>query len=261
MLFTQLLDQITPEPSEINISPDWMQGRAAFGGLGAALVYQAMRLQVPSEVPVRCLHVSFVGPISAEPLRIEAEVLRQGKSVSQVVAKGLQNGETKIMILGSFGTARESVINVEAPAPALGRSVEQCQQMPYIEGMMPAFTQHFDFRYGTAFPFSGSSDSRLEGYVRFKDPEPTNNEAHLLALIDAWPPAALALLSKPAASSSLSWTIEFIQPQAGLGPEEFSVYSADIIESSNGYAHVRAKIWNEQGDLIAISQQTTTHFA
>lgn len=261
MLFTHLLDQITSKPCELEISADWMQGRAAFGGLGAALVYQSMRLQVPAEVPVRCLHVSFVGPISAEPLQLESEVLRQGKSVSQVMGKGIQNGETKIVILGSFGAARASEITVAAPKPDVSKPVQQCQQMPYIEGMMPAFTQHFDFRYGTPLPFSGSEDSRLEGYVRFKTAEPKNNEAHLLALIDAWPPAALSLLSKPASSSSLSWTIEFVQPQAGLGPEEFSVYSADIVESSNGYAHVRAKIWNEQGELIAISQQTTTHFA
>lgn len=85
--------------------------------------------------------------------------------------------------------------------------------------------------------------------------------AHLIGLIDAWPPATLPLLKTPAMASSLSWTVEFMHPQPSLAPDEYTVYRAELKESSNGYGHSRAQIWNQKGELLALSQQTVTHFA
>ena len=261
MLFSKILEGVSAQPSEVQISDDWMQGRAAFGGLGAALVFESMRQQLSSSAPVRCLQISFVGPISAEPLHVESELLREGKSVSHVLGRGIQNGQTKIVIQGSFGASRDSIIEIKPENEVLSTGVEDCQKLPFIKGVMPEFTKHFDFRYATAFPFGGGDKHFVEGYVRYAEPEPEMTEAHLLGLVDAWPPATLPLMDKPAMASSLSWTIEFVQPQPALGNTEYSVYRADIVESSNGYGHTRAKIWNERGELQAISQQTITHFA
>ena len=261
MLFTSLLNQIGEGRSEISISSDWMQGRAAYGGLVAALVLESMRKTLGGDVPVRCVQVSFVGPVSASAFVIESEVLRQGKSVSQVMGRGTQGGETKIVVQASFGHHRDSAISVEAASHQLETAPEDCQKLPYTEGLVPAFTQHFDFRYATPFPFGGSQVDYLQGHVRFAQAEPEIRETHLLGLIDAWPPTTLPKLKQLAMASSLSWTVEFIQPMPSLAPDEYTQYESHIVQSANGYGHTRAKVWNSAGELVAISQQTVTHFA
>ncbi len=260
MSFDQTIAQVSAQPCQLQISSDWMQGRAAFGGIGAAVVYESMRQQLPAEVPVRCLQIAFVGPVTGEPLEISSRVLRQGKSVSQVMGSIEQEGQCKLMVQGAFGAGRESAVAVPGEQKQGDKSAESLTPMPYIAGVLPAFTQHFDFRYITPLPFAGTDTTSLRGYVCFKEGR-QDSIAHLLALVDAWPPTTLPLLNKPAPASSLTWTVEFMQPQPALKEGEFTYYEADIVDSHNGYGHTRARIWNSAGELLAISQQTVTHFA
>ena len=53
MRFSELLDAVRRSPDELVIPAQWAQGRASFGGLVAALQYEAMRARVPAERPVR----------------------------------------------------------------------------------------------------------------------------------------------------------------------------------------------------------------
>ncbi|TNC82431.1 MAG: acyl-CoA thioesterase II [Oleiphilus sp.] len=261
MQFTSLLNKVRTGASTVAMSPDWMQGRSTFGGLAAALVFESMRKVVKSEAPVRCIQISFVGPVSDTPLQIQSEVLRAGKSVTHVLGRGIQDGETKIVLQASFGHARDSEILVSASRMLPDIEPEDCQKLPYIDGVTPTFTRHFDFRYATPFPFGGSDLDYLKGYVRFAEPEPEWSEAHLLGLIDAWPPTTIPQLKKPAMASSLSWTVEFVQPLPALTRDAYTFYESHIVQSANGYGHTRARIWNQSGELMAISQQTVTHFA
>ena len=57
----------------------WSQGRATFGGLTAALMFERMEMLVTEGRAMRSLQVSFVGPVEPEvPARFEAEILREG---------------------------------------------------------------------------------------------------------------------------------------------------------------------------------------
>jgi len=261
MSFSSLINKVSRETSVIEINESWSQGRAGFGGLVAALVYESMALKLNDDRPVRSLHVSFVGPVSAdEPLCLESEVLREGKSVSHILGRGIQNGQTQVSVLGSFGHARSSTIQVKDKANIFPENPAEQTPLDFVAGVTPNFTKHFDFRYCTALPFAGSSETVVRGFVRFKSPEEKNGISQLLALIDAWPPAPLPMLKVLAPASSLNWTIEFIQPSPALEPDEYCQYEAEIVHASNGYGHTRAKIWNRKGELIAISQQTVTIF-
>lgn len=80
MNFNQLLDAVRANPDAVSIPPGWAQGRAAFGGLMAAMVYEAMCLKLSDSRPVRSLAISFVAPAAADvPIRFEVEVLREGR--------------------------------------------------------------------------------------------------------------------------------------------------------------------------------------
>ncbi|MDU8360449.1 MULTISPECIES: acyl-CoA thioesterase [Pseudomonas] len=263
MKFSELIDAVQRNPLAVTIPAEWAQGRASFGGLMAALQYEAMRAKVPEGRPVRSLAITFVGPAEpGVPIAFEVEVLREGKAVSQLLGRATQNGQVMTLIQGSFGASRESVISVKAdPAPTL-KPLEACPQLPFVSGMMPEYLRFMELRWALGgLPFSNTPSPAIGGYVRFRDiEEGPSSEAHMLALVDAWPPALLPHLSKPAPGSSLTWTIEFVQPMSVLSTHDWCSYKAVIEHARDGYGHTAAMLWSPTGELIAISRQTVTVF-
>lgn len=261
MHFDEILQQAAS--GEVQLPEDWAQGRATFGGLLGALVNNAMRARLADQRPLRSLSISFVGPAApGARVQIRAEVLRQGKSVTQVEGRIVQDGETMLVALGSYGHGRDSSVSLaghpapEAPAP------EKAPSLPWIEGVTPAFTRHIAMHFGLGgFPFTGSDSRRMGGWMRFNEAPGALTEAHLIALVDAWPPAVLPQLKKPAPASSLSWTLQLVEPDPQLDPDEWLLYEASIDQARDGYGQTRAGIWSRDGRLLALSQQTVTVFA
>jgi acyl-CoA thioesterase len=267
MDFSELLQAVRGNPQAVVIPPVWAQGRASFGGLMAALVYEAMRAHVPAGRPARSLAITFVGPAEPDvPVSFQVEVLREGKAVSQVLGRALQNGQVVTLVQGSFGAARESAIRVVAePAPQI-KPVEDCQELAYVRNVTPEFTRFLAMRWGIGgLPFSNSPSREMGGWVRLREAGEAGeaqpvSEAHLLALVDAWPPAVLSHLQAPAPGSSLTWTIEFVQPVAELNTRDWCLYRAQIEHARDGYGHIAAALWSPRGELLAISRQTVTVF-
>ncbi|MFV3304542.1 acyl-CoA thioesterase [Pseudomonas sp. NY15181] len=265
MTFTEMLQAVRAAPRSVVIPTSWAQGRASFGGLVAAAAYEAMRAVTQAGRPVRSLAITFVGPVEVEtPVSFEAEALREGKSVSQVFCRAVQNGQVVALVQGSFGESRSSSVEVEnLPAPDF-REPEHCQELPFIRKLMPAFTQHIAMRWARGhMPFSSSREVEMGGWMRFRGDgaaDASLEVSHLLALIDAWPPATLPHLKSPAPSSSLTWTVEFIQPQPEMPVDSWCQYRATIEHARDGYGHIAAHCWATDGRLLAISRQTATIF-
>ncbi|WAJ35536.1 thioesterase family protein [Pseudomonas sp. GOM7] len=264
MTFSELLQAVRNQPDALLIPATWAQGRAGFGGLVAALAYEVMCAKVPVGRPVRSLAITFVGPVVPEvPVCFEAEVLREGKAVSQMALRATQEGQVVTLVQGSFGAARESAIEVAPLSAPSMKAVEQCQELPYIRNVTPEFTRYLAMRWGIGgMPFSNNPSRQMGGWVRLKGETEAQalTEAHLLALVDAWPPAVLQHLKSPAPGSSLTWTIEFVQPLHDLSTEQWCLYHAEIEHARDGYGHVAAGLWSPSGELIALSRQTVTVF-
>lgn len=264
MTFSQLIQAVRSNPDAVVVPAEWGQGRAGFGGLAAMLVYEAMRAAVPADRPVRSLAITFVGPLAVDtPVSLQAEVLREGKAVSQVLGRAVQNGQVVTIVQGSFGAGRESAIEVSAlPAPAM-KAVEESPELPYLKGVTPEFTRYLAMRWAVGgMPFSNTPSREMGGYVRLRGEEQVSevNVSHLLALVDAWPPAVLPFLRSPAPGSSLTWTIEFIQPVPKLTTDDWCKYLAQIEYARDGYGHIAAQLWTPDGELVALSRQTVTVF-
>ncbi|WP_298188515.1 thioesterase family protein [uncultured Pseudomonas sp.] len=264
MGFSELLQAVRNNPQAVQIPAQWAQGRASFGGLVAALVYDAMRAQVPAGRPARSLAITFVGPAAPDvPISFAVEVLREGKAVSQVLGRAMQNGQVVTIVQGSFGAGRESRIAVQAEAAPQAKPVDECQELPYIPGVTPEFTRYLAMRWAFGgMPFSGNPAREMGGWVRLREQSSSEpvTEAHLLALVDAWPPAVLSHLSAPAPGSSLTWTIEFVQPMSELNTQDWCLYRAQIEHARDGYGHIAAALWSPAGELLAISRQTVAVF-
>ena len=264
MRFSDLLDAARNHPLDVTIPAEWAQGRATFGGLVAALQYEALRAKVPADRPLRSLAITFVGPVAPDvAASYEVEVLREGKAVSQLLGRVVQNGEVATLVQASFGASRESEIAVESAAPPVFKHWDECQELPYIKGVTPEFMRHLAMRWTVGgLPFSGNQSRQMGGWVRLRGDvkEEPLGESHILALVDAWPPSLMPHLSKPAAGSTLTWTIEFVQPLLELTTLDWCKYLVTIEHARDGYGHAAANLWSADGRLIALSRQTVTVF-
>jgi len=265
MNFTELLDAVRANAESVTVPPTWAQGRAAFGGLMAAMVYEAMRLKLTDDRPVRSLAISFVAPAAADvPIRFEVDVLREGKAVTTLLGRAVQEGQVVTLVQGNFGAGRPSVVDIPAqPAFAMKPLEQAAPELPYIKGVTPEFMRHVALRWAVGgLPFSGNDSRQMGGWVRLRDiADEALNVSHLLALVDAWPPSLLPHLKQPAAGSTLTWTIEFIQPTPTLSTLDWCRYCVETEYARDGYGHAAAALWSEKGELLALSRQTVTVFA
>ena len=240
----------------------WGQGRAAFGGLVAAMAWEHLAQQLTDPGPLRSLSVSFVAPGEAGEAHFEHEVLRQGKSAIQATARLVQDQQVRTLLLATFGRERESAITIRPEPAPTAPAPEECLPFPFIEGVTPDFTRHFEFRWCTReLPMTGSGNGEIGGWVRLRgERQPAPSIAWLLALVDAWPPAVLPMFRKPAAISSVSWHLDMVNAPGQPDADGWWRYHAWTDAAANGYAHTRAGLWGEDGELVAISRQTVALF-
>lgn len=264
MHFNQVMQQFTAEHADtatIMVPEQWGQGRAVFGGMSAALALGHLLPVIPAGMPLRSVSVSFVAPLNNGEATATRRILRQGKSVIQAMVEIVQQDQVALVLMASFGAARPSAHRLAGDTAPTWQT-ETVYTLPK-QGPVPEFTTHFDYRiHHGQLPFSGNPIRALGGDIRLSAAESTDIGAlELLALVDAWPPVSLTLLSQPAPASSLTWTIEFFADSYPFSAGDWWRYCADIDYAAEGYHHISAKLWQPNGELAAISRQTVTVFA
>lgn len=240
---------------------NWGQGRATFGGLIAALLHEAMAKAVPDQRQATVFNLQFIAPAMFGDVQIKVDQLRVGKSVSHLQATALQEGKPVATALASFTNQRESSLHCDGPAAPVIATPDTTPPGYERSGPVPDFIKQFDHRWvlGEA-PFMASSEKAIGGWIRVRDSNTDISEGHVLAMIDAWPPAALSMLSMPAPASTLNWTIRWADHPMGFQTSEFCQFHTEMDCASHGIAHSRSFFWGPDGKLIAISEQTDTIF-
>ncbi|MEC7545430.1 MAG: acyl-CoA thioesterase [Thalassolituus sp.] len=242
------------------VDGSWGQGKTTFGGMSAALALTAIERDFPQKAPLRSLSIHFCGALVTEqPYEIETRELKSGRSISHLQAEVLQNDDCATVVTACYGSQRESDVVVEPAAIETGEPGSGTK-LGYIAGLTPEFVRHIDFSYVSGgLPFTGSKDNHIHGWMRFNDSTGPMTEAHLVALIDAWPPATLQKLRSVAPCASITWSLELMSsPRDGdtpLAANDWLYYEVDIMEAHGGYAHTTAKIYRADGTLLALSRQ------
>ncbi len=243
--------------ASLPVTSDWLQGRTVFGGLQAAVALRAMRTLVP-EVPLRTLQGTFLAPVPEGTVTAQARVLRTGKSATHVAAQIIDGDNILATLVGVFGAARASTVNV-LPRQVAVESAKPIA-FPYIAGLTPAFTQHFKVRWLRGLPpYTGDTRADHVLDIGMRDAGPTT-EGHVLALADFIPPIALSHLKTPAPGSTLTWMIEVIA-------ERFDVFALDgwrvdaqLSSARDGYTGQSVMLWGPEGVPVAISRQSMVVF-
>ncbi len=266
-LATLLSQRVVTAPVvQFEIGEDWQQGRTLFGGLLSALAVQAMRDICGADWPLRALQTSFVGPVNAGSFSVEVHLLRQGKNIRQVKAQLMQtqDGQTTVaaVFLGVFGAARTSSLDTLKPEmPAHAKSVEASMQLPFLAGLTPNFTQHFDFRLAEgAYPFMGADTWLSSTHIRLKAPDAVDSELLSVMLADAGPTPPLARLKAPAAASSVSWALE-LRGVPDVAADAFWRMDKEAHVVADGYVNETTRLWTPDGQIAALGYQVVAVYA
>jgi acyl-CoA thioesterase len=251
-------EELAKTTNELTVDDSWTQGRSVFGGLTAAMVLTYIETQTGlKDSNLRTINIHFCGPANeGEPCELQYKILSEGRSVVQVEGQLLQNGAVKTQVIACFGRQRISGIRVIQPPLLFEKLPEDGMKMPFIKGVAPGFVEYLDTRFtSTALPYSGSSEAVISGWIRFEDRPEVFSDSAILALIDAWPPAVMPMLSQPAPTSSITWNVEFIQPREALAADDYLYYHCEVVQAASGYAHTEGKIYHPNGQLLALSRQ------
>ncbi len=239
-----------------DVSDDWLQGRSLFGGLQVALALQAMR-RLESAAPLRTVQATFVAPIPAGRVEVQARVLRTGKSATHVEAR---IGDA-LLVVGVFGSARSSAVRVEPRRAAPAAGDDEGLVLPFIPGVTPDFTQHFAARWVRGSPpFTQSTETDHSVAVAMRDDAAGASDAHLVAIADFIPPIGLSHLTGPAPGSTLTWMLEVLRDRLGEQPLHGWTVDARLRSARDGYTSQSVEIWAPDGALAAVSQQSMLVF-
>ena len=239
-------------------APDnWMQGRAVYGGLVATLCAESARLSVPDLPPLLSAQIAFAGPATGR-LDFRPDVLRQGKSTTVIGVDCTGDAKFAARAMLTYAEPRPSEVEhdfVDRPAvPA----PPDCEPFFLDDRPRPGFFQNFEMRLAAGVrPFAGSGRPAFEVWVRHIEEEGVDPVMAVLALADSLPPAAIVRFPAMAPISTLSWTIDFLQPITSRG---WHLLGSTSEQAAVGYSLQALSLRDGSGRRIAVGRQTVALF-
>lgn len=254
----QLTAQVASS-TPLQVPPDWLQGRTAYGGVTAALALQAALNAVPDLPPLRSGYVSYIAP-AIEALTFRPEVLRRGKSVASMSVDVRSQDTLAARIALVFGKARASRISHDfSERPPVGAPDTYRALTPEEKSLGPAFARNFDIRpAGGSRLMSGAAHPELLMWMKHVDAAGVDPAVALVALADGLPPAACTSFTERAPISSVTWTFDVLRPEL---QGEWFLLRAFARHSADGYSVQDMEIWDESGRLVLWGRQMIAIFA
>lgn len=259
------LYQHIEQNESVDIPQGWLQGRTIYGGLVAGMMMQKalVTLADDSKHLLSC-NITFIGPVQQAAVKLSAEILRQGKSVTSIEVRLWQDGAVQSLLVASFGSARESSIDVQQHLAA--PDYPQPEQLKIAEHhpLAPECFGQMDLAWAEGqYPCTGSPQPDFGGWFRFhpqKHPNRAMTISDLMVAFDMWPPGVLPMFKSMAPASSLTWHFTYVQALENQ-MHDWLQYKVQTDSAAHGYSTESAYLWDSQQRLIAISRQTVTVFA
>ncbi len=245
------------------ISEDWCQGRTAFGGLTVTAAVRAMQAQVEAARCLRSVMVNFVAPLAVGPARIEVIHLRQGGSLSFEEARVYQDERVCTLLTAAFGLERPTQIQLSPALRPAATPPDQLESIPYLPGITPAFSQHFEYRWTSPVaPYSAADAARVQGWIRARDTAAIDI-ASVMSLVDAWPPSVISMLDRPRPLSTVTWQANIMAapPAGGYPSQGWWFFDSQAQGVGAGYSGEQSQFWAPDGRLLVSSQQLVAEFS
>lgn len=238
----------------------WKQGRTAYGGLSTALALEAVYRDFQDLPSLRSATINFIGPVSADPV-YRTQLLRRGRNVTMIEAKGFIEDQPVISVTFSFGASRSSEITVGLKAPK-AQSPDVCEPFTpeAARNFVPKFFHNFDTRLiAGSRPMSGAEKGYIRTWSRHHHPGSRDGMASLLCLADVLPPAALPMFKMMGPVSSMTWIFNVLVDNPKTEDGWWQV-ETDLTATEGGYASQVMRMWNMQGELVVEGLQSVAIF-
>ncbi len=248
------------------IGPQWDLAIAPQGGVLAAIAARTMASELGTEQPLRSFHGVFASPVPVGPVEVEVDVIRRGRSVSQLAASlHAPDAESGFRALAAFGNERPGfgyteLVMPDVPAPDECRSFRD--PLPPEAGIpdgepFPFWRDVLEGRPALGTPFwdpSPRDQAEVASWFRFEHPPLTDDDGQfdplaLLVAADMMPSAVFQRIDP----------IEerWFAPSVDLTVHLFDVPKGEWILNHNrahhvgqGYASAECALWDPIGPTL-----------
>ncbi|GAB2785608.1 thioesterase family protein [Halomonas shantousis] len=259
---SDVLDGLSPisEGFSATVPEDWLQGRAIYGGLSAALCLDATLKTFTTLPPLRSAQLSFIGPASST-VELRPVLVRQGKSTAFVTTDLISDGKLTVRATFCFGAARESTLSdLQISVPHV-QGPEAYEPFFGQSRMAPNFAQHFNSRHAAgSMPISTADVGDVTAWLQHKDEAVRPTIVGLVALADALPPAAMCLFSEPAPVSTMTWMFDVLS-EAPRTDDGWWLSRSVAEATCDGYSSQAMTVWNRHGEPVIVGRQNVAVFA
>jgi acyl-CoA thioesterase len=248
----------------------------AFGGVTMTASLRAMEAHLARpDLPLVTANAIFCAPVPCGPVAVDVEVLRNGRGAAQVGSNLFVPGTDGVALRthGVFGRPHDTDLafrDLEFPSDVA--LPEECEPPPPrpLDDPWPEINFHEQTEWLPALPFARIGDAptiepktgeraRFAAWTRLRvEPRRADGAYDMLALavpsdsIGAAIGQGLGGQVRNFMSLSLEIGIRFIRPPEG----QWVLQHMRCWHCGDGYATGPTELWDEQGNLLAIAQQT-----
>ena len=247
-LFERTHDLTMSEPGvfERTIDQTWWGWQGQFGGYVLALALDAFRASVtdPSHREIS-MSLHFLRRVAAGELRIEVDVVRVGRTITNLRCTMSVDDKTVAIGIALFGSDRESDEYQLAETPEL-----VIPTSPPGPSLIPATAMdHLEI-------WDGPSDGRV-GWMRLAESGGADERFGLFAA-DGMLPLSFGSNIRPHTGGTVDFTAHFREqfPQAIVDGEEPVAVVLRTGRSFRGYVDEDAELWSADGRLLMQTRQT-----
>ncbi|MBV1860561.1 MAG: thioesterase family protein [Nannocystaceae bacterium] len=244
--------------ASITIPEGWMQGRATFGGLTAAVMAALGRNTEPDlERTLRSLSIQLLAPVLPGQARGETTVLRRGRNITFVEVRLLQSDVLLARSTLVFAKPLTSTVEFAAPPKPEVGDPDTFVSLPYIEGVTPEFTKHVDMRWAEGKPpFMGGTEAAFTGLFRYR--VPLGDVEGILALLDTYPSPTLSLAKRPCPASTVAWTAHIVSIPDTF--DDWFTLRYEAVGGTHGLHTITGRLYDGAGTMVAWTEQLVAVF-
>jgi hypothetical protein len=202
---------------------------------------------------LRTLTAEIPSAVLAGPARVRLTTLRAGSGLSTIAASLHQEDQVVAHAVVSFGKTR--ALDFERTDAEVMRA-PAFRDVPAVpvafEG--PEFAKHLEYRLVRGVPLAGDSEPRTEGWVRLLEPGDVPRWVALVALVDAWFPSALPVITTMRPFGTISFAAHVFDREWSLDEPLF--HRSRLLGSQQGYFVELRELFSPRGELCAVNQQT-----
>jgi acyl-CoA thioesterase len=258
MSVQSFLAPITGQTAVIDLpdAENWMQGRTLYGGASALIAYTHAIRAFTDLPPLRAAQVGFVAPVGGR-VELQAEIVRQGRSVTQLRSELYQDGALALTAFFLFAEPRKPNALYPTRKPSdFPPPAEESEDVMSDKG--PSFLRN-NFEIRRAQNVSGPGEPVVRRWARLKNREELDPISELILLGDVLPPGAMRAMQRQGPISSINWSFNLLETNPHT-EDGWWVSENASQHANNGYSSERLRLWNSEGQQVIDGLQSVAIF-